>query len=527
MTSLALTGERKRSIAALDFENLGKSFAGFIDTAITASSRATFYNDGNELIKAVKHSHQRLMSADRGIYSISLLLPGITDFSRQTAIENLLSNPVKEPGFLTADEETQIIRFLAESLPPQRMLKLYVSLKEGKVNNSRTARIIIASILNSPKLELWSVKYRSKLRESLKHAWGERQSSILAAILQKDENTRNEKELKLVRKYIGKYLYPGCDEQRIHECIRFIFKDESNMTLKKLKAFADAKKSIEAGKVLPYEVLEGIRSTYFPDVKNEEILQLTKSTLTESQKITFQRKAKNSDVKLEFNPEKYDAVRLYLFAYEMGMTEKIRKALDKKALDATFLFNIDDKKAGILVDGSQSMMGPETQKLKPMATALAMRDVLVKAAKESVLIYCGENEIDENDMIVPAGATTLAEGLIEMMMQKPDIIFILSDGYENSPAGRFDEVLKRAKEIGVEIPVIQYSPVMSAESTGIRALSDGIKAMPVASPDSSAIGLLKEAFTDSPENAVKMLLQLARPSLRSAGLEGKLLKGGN
>jgi hypothetical protein len=523
MTNLTQMGNRVDKPMFGDKELVGLAFESFVDASVTATSRATFYNTKKEQLDASLRIHNDLMSVDRGIYGLSMLLPRVTDHSKQIGISNLLSNPSNESGLLTAEEETKLIKWLARSLPPQRMLKLFVGLKESKVNNSRSGKTILSSILNSPKLELWAVKYRSKLRVSLCHAWGNRQSSIIVAILKKDEPAWSIKEKRLISKYLDKFIINKNSKSNIYQCIRFIFKDEEQLTLPKLNAYAEAKKKIEAGRILPYEVLEGIRSTYHPNFKNEDVLKLTKSTLTDSQKLAFQKKAKEANVEVKFNPEKYDSVKLYLYAYEMGMTYEIKKALSDKAEKATFLFNLEDKKTGILVDCSQSMMGSDTQKLRPMATALAVRDVLVKSAKQSVIVYSGENEIDEYDMVIPAGSTSLAEGLIDLMMQKPDVIFILSDGYENSPAGRIDEVISQTKRIGVEIPVIQYSPVMAAETEGIRGLSDDIRSMPISSPESSALGLLKEAFASDPKNGCRMLLKVVKPGLEQARINDKLL----
>ena len=525
MTNLTLTGNTNPVQWSSENDHLGIAFSNFIDASLNATSRATFYNTESEQIENSKRIHSSLMSFDRGIYAISLLLPGITDYTVQLGTANLLSHPVNRSGLLTAGEEKNLILWLAGKLPAQRMLKLFIGLKENRINNSRTRSIILGSILNSPKIEFRAVKYRTKLMACLSHAWGRRQSSILVSILKKDESKRNSKEKKLIEKYIDRYMENINDKDKIYQCIRFIFRDEENISLKTLKAYAEAKKKIEAGRILPYEVLEGIRSVYHPDISNNEVLKFSKSTLTDNQKITLQRKAKEANVKVDFNPEKFDAVKLYLYAYEMGMTEKIKKVLCDKAEKATFLFNLEDKKAGILIDCSQSMRGPDTQKLRPMATALAVRDVLVRSAKESVIVYSGENEVDENDMIIPAGSTDLAKGLIELMMQEPDVIFILSDGYENSPSGRMSEVIRKSQKIGINIPIIQYSPVMAAEAGGIRKLAENIKAMPISTPETSAIGLLKEAFASDPENGLKILKKIVKPNLIKARIDSRKLIG--
>ena len=58
------------------------AFGEFLDTAATATARATFYNTPAEQEAAVETVHRDLFALDRGIYMAALLLPGVTDFSR-------------------------------------------------------------------------------------------------------------------------------------------------------------------------------------------------------------------------------------------------------------------------------------------------------------------------------------------------------------------------------------------------------------------------------------------------------------
>ena len=82
--------------------------------------------------------------------------------------------------------------------------------------------------------------------------------------------------------------------------------------LDRLAAYREAKSDFDRGAVLPPETMEGLRSRYHKDRTSAEVLELTKSQLTIGQKIAVQRKAEQSGVEVEFDPAKYDAVRLYV-----------------------------------------------------------------------------------------------------------------------------------------------------------------------------------------------------------------------
>ncbi|MEK6234343.1 MAG: hypothetical protein N2C14_06505 [Planctomycetales bacterium] len=83
-------------------ELLPLAFGEFLDTAATATSRATFYNTLAEQEAAVESVHGELFEMDRGVYLAALMLPGLTDFSRQIGVVRLLRSPLPSAGWQTA-----------------------------------------------------------------------------------------------------------------------------------------------------------------------------------------------------------------------------------------------------------------------------------------------------------------------------------------------------------------------------------------------------------------------------------------
>ena len=57
---------------------------------------------------------------------------------------------------------------------------MFGMLRKERVNNARTRRLILSTLLRADNLEFWSVKYRRKLATALIHAWGRRTASINA-----------------------------------------------------------------------------------------------------------------------------------------------------------------------------------------------------------------------------------------------------------------------------------------------------------------------------------------------------------
>ncbi|MEZ0368250.1 MAG: VWA domain-containing protein [Candidatus Sericytochromatia bacterium] len=486
-------------------QELASAVRGFLDVLATATARASFYNSQSEQIAATRAVHSRLLGLDRALYALLLGLDGSTDFNRQLGIELLLQGPLLQGpggGQLSPVQEDRLLDWLLAQLPPQRVLKLFVQLRQARLGGARARRLMLRWLLQPEKLELWAVRYRRKLRLVLEHALGKRNSGVLRSILSKE--ARSAKENRLLRAAIGRRL-PEAQRDRVYECLGFILGLEQQLSLPKLMAYHQAKSDLTAGRRLPLETLEGLRSVYHKAVPSARVLEICRETLTDGQKIGLQRRAAAAGVAVGFDPLRYSPLKLYLYAFEQGLGAEVAAALRQKAAEVRLPLALGH--LGLLLDASASMWGDASQRLRPMASALALRDLLCAAAQQSTVICAGGQALD--GMIFPEGATALAEGLLQLVQAGAELIVILSDGYENSPAGRVAEVMHGLRQIGIQTPVLQISPVLAAESQGVRALAPGlIDCLPVAEPAALGLGLIRLLLAKDPVQALNGLLGL-------------------
>ncbi len=501
-----------QNFSGLNEDVVIKTFLSFIDVANTSTDRATAYNTKDEQRDAVNAIHRNLFTINRGLYGATLLLDGLTDYSKMVGVEKLLSEKDnRESSMLPLDIETNIVIYLLNQLPPQRMLKLYEEIKEKRINNSRTRNIILRTIINSKSLDYWSIKYRRKLRSALEHAWGKRTSSIIASILKRKSNTWDAKEQTIMIKNVHKYIVSNTNEY-VYECLSFILGNEKDLNIETLKSYNEAKTNITKGKKLPPEVLEGIRSIYHKNVTKEKVIEVAKDNFTEKEKMKVQTRAKQAGISIAWDPSKQEVVDLYIHAYKTGMSPEVKIALKAKAEDAAKKAPLSYENIGILVDGSNSSRGDSTQELRPIAITLAIRDMLQATAKKSKVVYAGG--LDKNDLIYPLGETNLAKPLVQLFKEEPNAIFIISDGYENAPAGRVNEVLHAVRNMGCNIPVYQVTPVMSAESSGIKRLSDKLSVIPANKPSSLGLGMIKAMLESNLQDGIIGLFNLTLPKLK-------------
>jgi len=475
-------------------------------------NRDTHYNTKDEMEEVRKDLHRRVFELDRSIYGCLFCLPGVTDFARQKAVHAMLGNPWGngEDGALTMDHEMAIINFLVEALQANKKLNLFVDLKGNRVNNSRTRRTILSHVLNARNLELWSVKYRSKIKGIFEHAWSVRVCGILRSILKKKRKSQKDKDI--LTAHIDPFLSPQAYKRKkdIYKYVSFALGNlDEDFPLSLV--YNKAKVKLEDGNKLPLEILEGIRSTYHPTIPRAKVLEIAKSNLTTKQKRLVQKTAKKAGVKIDFDPMKYGMVDLYIYAFEMGWSNTIKDALRAKAKRAAAALPFHFDHIAILVDDSFSMSGSEDQKLRPMAVTLATRDMLIYAGdRNSISTVSGSHK----GLARPKGGTDLATGLIELLKRDPDSIFVISDGYENQPSGRFSEVLMMAREIGVTTPIYHINPVGAAESKGaLRRLDKEVPVLPINNPQTIGLTMFKAMLETDPKNGLLGLVGIALPMI--------------
>jgi len=496
-------------------EELADNTLSLLNLIGVDTNRDTHYQTKDEMELARKKLHKDVFSIDRGIYSAIFCLPGTIEFARQGAIKALLSNPWREntKSVLPVDIENDIIEKLLRELPPNKVLNMFVEMVDNKVNNSRTRRYMLNYILGSKSLELWAVKYRPKINKILTHCWGVRYKNIVKAILDKDsKDPYSFKELHYLDGDILKYTPNKMVDDIALQCVSFILGIKKDYSVRMLKAYNDAKTDLKAGSILPPDILDGIRSTYHPKVSQKELLNLSKKTMTNKQKKLVQNKAQKVGVQVKFDPMTQPMTDLFIYAYKMGLSEDIKKVINEKAKKAAQTLPFKYERLGIVFDASYSMKGSDEQPMRPISVASATREMLKHACNKYYIEYVGGYSKD--GLSIPSGDTSLAMAFAKVLENEPDAVFIISDGYENTPAGRLDEVIQVIRHLGWNLPIYHINPVSAAESkVGVRVLSKQIPVMPISKPESVGLTFFKPMLEVDPINGFKALLQMILPTL--------------
>jgi len=510
--------------------NVAKKFVGNVEIGKdiekgmslfgTDMNRATHYNTKEELIAARETIHNNLFMLDRSVYGCLACLPGTTDISKMTVASRLLSiawNP--KPGYnwiepiLTMDHERMIIDHLVSTLPANRMLNLFISFSNDKINNSRMRKTVLPFILNSNNLAWWAVKYRKKLNSIFTHCWGKKMTSVISTILGKKAKTQKDEDI--LNSFISNYVILKDKVDIVYECISFVFSslDESEYTQNLFQSFYGSKKDFSLAKGLPKEVIEGIRASYHPDVDKAETLEVAKSSMTVKEKKLVQNQAKKSGVKIEWDAFTQPLVDLIIYGFKMGFTSIIHEAIFQKAKKAAEVLPFNYTNVGILCDDSFSMSGSDDQKLRALAVTYATVEMLKNLGHKTTTITTSGRRMSVTNN--PVGESNLASPLIKLLKQGPEVIFVVSDGYENAPEGRFGEVLKIVRDkLRIDIPIYHFNPVSAAESKiALKRLSNDVTITPVSNPEKMGLTLFKTMIAADPKQGVVELFNMVLPEL--------------
>jgi len=469
----------------------GRTVGAFLDVAGTAFGRATHYNTRDEQRAAEARVHDAALALHRGLYTVLAGLPGATDRTRMLAASRLLARPCADAA--AARAEAARIDALVGRLPAPRRYRLFAELARARVNNRRTRTLIFRTILAEDRLELHAVKYRAKIRAALRHALGVRGVGGLKRSL------RDGDAFPAVDRFAR-------DAALAREALAFVLGVPGARTRPLFAKFDAAKRDLHAGAGLPLEVLEGLRSTYHPAEPAGTAVRVARGSLTAKQRLRVQARAEKAGVEVAFDPRAHDAVELYVYAFARGLTDEVAAALDEKAGAAAARLPLRYGKVGVVVDASASMAGSEEQPLRPMAAALALRDVLLAGADAADVRVCGGEP--DGRLVRPAGHAEIAEALVAMLREDPDAVFLVTDGYENTPAGRTAETIALVRSLGIRTPIYQLAPVFGAEAHGVRRLSAEAPALPVARPAGFGLALLRGLLDQDPLPALAGLLRL-------------------
>ena len=128
-----------------------------------------------------------------------------------------------------------------------------------------------------------------------------------------------------------------------------------------------------------------------------------------------------------------------------------------------------------VLDNSYSMSGSNEKKRRPLGVALAA-SYLLRAASQNYQAFWTKAAPTELFVQVH-GQTPLGERLLDALAWQPDLVIIISDGFENDPplgAAEVARVYRRKLDPNYRTEIIHTNPVFDAENYAPRLIGAAI-----------------------------------------------------
>lgn len=391
--------------------------------------------------------HDAFLTIDRELYAALLRLPNLLPQTAMAIIQRLLAvtetttgNPVSKTQRL--QEDSLIVEVLPH-LPVTIVLAGFLKLVERRINNQRTSGWIRAYLFGSPQLEWLAVSHRQALRKLVRHALG---NPVTQTCVHKFSQEKTDaKTTAYLRRYVLRYAE---DTGLVHDVFLFLFGKLKTSQFSRLNAYLAARQDLDAGKGLPLKILQGIKGSFHPKVPARRLRSLAhrgklKREVTEE--------VEQADESLVGEIRRYyrstDATRLAL----------LDEAIEKEATRIPHW----DANIYLILDASASMRGFGHRQYNSMAIAIAIWKIFQKRTRQTQVAWIGAKPSENEDFPQPLGTTAIAPALIEAVKCQPDVIILISDGYENVEQGDSAMILAGFEQLGIQIPMLHIIPAFT------------------------------------------------------------------
>lgn len=461
----------------------------FINACFACTGQREFYTSAGSQRVSVDFLHQYTMGNYRRLYARSLAL-GLNDFNRAMIVRNLLASGSPDDPDQGAEENKLLTATLAE-LPPPRVYRLFESLAASRVNNRRTRAVMRRFVLDQRDVHFDAVKYRRRLRVVARHAHVPLDSETARFL-----RIRN-------RRY-----------------------DPADFTVPLFRTYAEAGYSNEALFDLPFSVAEGLAADR--GITQKELLRRGQRRMTHAEKLRSQARAERAEVDLEVDLDRMPLTRLATFVLSLDPRERTNRHVDLEAAlsasaDRTYRrAPVPLGRVAVIADRSYSTTGSFEKRNRSLAVALGASYLLMRAADECSVFWAPSLSRPHIE-VTAKGQTDLTTPLLAAMRSEPDMVIILSDGYENAPAGLVGQVVAVSRQ---RIPAFQHTsfihlnPVFDPDNLAPRTLGAALPTVGVRNAEDVLSGLGFARFADGSTSLGELeehMAVRAKTMLRSMG----------
>ncbi|MEW1862425.1 hypothetical protein AB0399_18965 [Streptomyces sp. NPDC088194] len=413
----------------------------FVNAAVTATGQREFHSGADRQRMSLDFLHAYMLGNYRELYAAALAL-GVNDHNAALIVRHLLET-AGEAGPEQRRTEGALIARRLELLPPQRVYALFGELRAARVNNRRTRAIIRDWLATRPDPAFDAVKYRAGVKGALRHA-----------------------HLPSATEELGPFLFAPRSRTRFRHPL--------------LDARRRARYEQAALYELPFTVAEGFAARH--GIAREVFLERIAPRLTRLERLRLQESAKRAGAEaVRTDLARMPLTRLASYVLGLPAPDRVERRAELTAALTAAARRTAGTRAGswgrvtAVLDDSYSAYASGQKRRRPLAVALAAHFLLAALAGSYRALWTS----GRTDALLarPQGPTPLGARLLDALETGPDLLLVVSDGFDNAPPGLAAEVLRvwrtRIDPAG-RTDVVHLNPVYDAREFEVRRLSPAV-----------------------------------------------------
>jgi hypothetical protein len=343
--------------------------------------------------------HQQAYNYNPELYALFSVIETVTPQQRLRILFQLLKASRK--GFshnvrLTLESVTN---FLLTILHPDEIITVFLSLKRIRANHKHTTRAILKYIFEHPQSLDMATCRRPAVVDCLEHALG-----------------------KNVARACAKIVSLGGDETYL---------------TKNLLRFVNERQQVKLILQLLY--------------RHEALQNNSGEYVKVHQKYTAILDSQQERPKTVTATNRGDIAATLVHLYRGGKSEQLMEATENYVKEAAAKLPRFDGTLALVFDASASTKSYGDRQFCCLAQSVALKLVLEQCCNK-VKVYQFGGTVDELPM--PEGCSDIATSLLDALKGEPDLIAIVSDGYENLYPGDLSRVVATLPQIGIETLIV-------------------------------------------------------------------------
>ncbi len=361
------------------------------------SERAPFVVVRSQAAPKVRDAEQHDAAFQHGpeLYALCGVADKVQPGQRERILFALLARSWAGLAPETRHEMRRVVRGLLAALEPERVLTVFLGLRRARVNHRHAARTVLRYLLNHPALETLAQRRRPAVVDCIEHALG-----------------RN------VARGAVRCLLEGTDPDYVHRHLLHFAREPERAAA--VLAFLYGKAPCPPAR----DVAPAI-TVLAPTPEPERPKTVTATN-------------------------RGDVAATLVHLYQGGDNAELREALARYVREAAAKLPRFDGRVAVVLDASASTRGYGEREFCCVAQSQALRLCLEQCCAEvSVVTVGGSGELP-----APEGDTDLATALLDALESEPDVVAIVTDGYENVADGDLARVVASLPAAGVTTPVV-------------------------------------------------------------------------